>query len=287
MTATTTIVTHIARPAPDGVLATRPANGATVQDLLRQRAELPAGHPDRSALRARSIEAGLPLARSLAARYRGRGEPLDDLYQVAALALVKAVDGYDPTRLAAFTSYAVPTIIGALKRHFRDATWRVRVPRRFQELAISLAPTSARLAQQLGRSPTRRELAAYLDAPESDVALALNAWQADHPDSLDAVSARSGEERRPLVETIGAIDARFDAINDRRALRPLLAGLPGRERRILAMRFFGDMTQAEIAAQIGVSQMQVSRLLVRILTQLRAGMLTERAPRPMGRALAA
>jgi RNA polymerase sigma-B factor len=261
-----------------GVPATRPAGVATVQDLLGQRADLPAGHPDRAALRARSIEAGLPLARWLSTRYRGRGEPLDDLYQVAALALVKAVDGYDPAREAAFTSYAVPTIVGALKRHLRDTTWRLRVPRRIQELAINLASTSARLAQQLGRSPTPRDLAAHLDAAEQDVAIALNAWQAHHPDSLDALSATGGEEQRPLVDTIGAIDARFDAVIDRHTLQPLLAALPVRERRILAMRYFGDMTQAEIAAQVGVSQMQISRLLVRTLMQLRTGMLVEPAP---------
>jgi RNA polymerase sigma-B factor len=261
-----------------GVPATRPACGATVQELLCQRAELPGGHPDRAALRIHGIEAGLPLARSLAARYTGRGEPLDDLYQVAALALVRAVDGYDPTRQAAFTSYAVPTIVGALRRHFRDTTWRVRVPRRVQDLAITLGPAGARLAHQLGRSPTRRELAIHLDATEDDVTTAVNAWQAHHPDSLDAPSATDGQERLALIDTIGAVDARLDAVVDRHTLQPLLAALPAHQRRILAMRYFGDMTQAQIAAQMGVSQMQISRLLVRTLTQLRAGMLAELPP---------
>jgi RNA polymerase sigma-B factor len=246
-----------------------------VQDLLRQRADLPTGHPDRAALRVRGIEAGLPLARSLAARYTGRGEPLDDLYQVAALALVKAVDGYHPAHQAAFTSYAVPTIVGALKRHFRDTTWRVRVPRRVQDLAITLAPTSARLAHQLGHSPTLRELAAHLDATDDDVAIAVNAWQAHHPDSLNAPSTTGGQERLALIDTIGTVDARFDAVIDRHTLQPLLAALPAPQRRILAMRYFDDMTQAQIAAQTGVSQMQISRLLVRTLTQLRTGMLTK------------
>jgi RNA polymerase sigma-B factor len=258
--------------------ATRPAVAATVQDLLCQRADLTAGHPDRATLRVRAIEAGLPLARSLATRYTGRGEPLDDLVQVAALALVRAVDGYDPTRQAAFTSYAVPTIIGALKRHFRDTTWRVRVPRRVQELAITLAPATARLAHQLGRSPTLPELAAHLDASEDEVAIAVRAWQAHHPDSLDAPSATGGRDRLALIDTIGAVDARLDAVIDRRTLQPLLAALPVQQRRILAMRYFDDMTQAQIAAQIGVSQMQISRLLVRTLTQLRTGMLTEQPP---------
>jgi RNA polymerase sigma-B factor len=220
-------------------------SAATVEELLRQRCTLPPADPDRAALRIRGIEAGLPLARSLAARYRGRGEPVEDLYQVAALALVKAVDGHDPTRQVAFTSYAVPTIVGALKRHFRDTTWRVRVPRRVQELAINLGPANAELVQQLGRSPT------------------------------------GGPERRSFLDTVGTVDARFEAVTDWHTLQPLLAALPVRERRILALRFFADLTQAEIAVQFGLSQMHISRLLVRVLTQLRAGMLDdEQHPTP-------
>jgi RNA polymerase sigma-B factor len=261
-----------------GAPATRASGGAAAQDLLRRCAQLPAGHPDRATLRARGIEANLPLARRLAARYSGRGEPLDDLYQVAALALVKAVDGYDPNRQTAFTSYAVPTIIGALKRHFRDTTWRVQAPRRIQELAINVAPATAGLAQQLGRSPTSPELAAHLGATQEEMALALRAWQAYHPDSLDAPSA-AGPDRPSLADTIGAVDTRFDAVTDRHTLRQLLTALPVRERRVLALRYFGDMTQSQIAAQVGVSQMQISRLLLRALTQLRAGMLTEQPPR--------
>jgi len=267
-------VAEDAEPAdhPD-VLATHPASGPAVQRLLLQRADLPAGHPNRAALRVSGIEAGLPLARCLAARYRGRGVPLEDLYQVAALALVKAVDGYDPTRQTAFTSYAVPTILGALKRHFRDNTWHLRVPRRIQALALHLASHSASLTQRLGRSPTLAELAAHLDAAEPDVAIALGAWQARYPDSLEMATSGGGQPRLPLVDTLGGIDPRIDAIGDRLALRPLLAALPARQRRILAMRYFGEMTQAEIAAQIGVSQMHISRLLAATLTQLRGGML--------------
>lgn len=257
---------------PD-VLATHPANGAAVQRLLLRRADLPTGHPDRAGLRISGIEAGLPLARCLAARYRGREVPLEDLYQVAALALVKAVDGYDPTRQTAFTSYAVPTILGALKRYFRDTTWQVRVPRRVQALALHLAPHSASLTQRLSRSPTLAELAAYLNAAKPDVAIALNAWQARYPDSLESITSGGGQQRRPLIDMLGGIDPRIDAIADRLTLRPLLAALPLRQRRILAMRYFGEMTQAEIATQIGVSQMHVSRLLAAALTQLRTGML--------------
>jgi RNA polymerase sigma-B factor len=257
-----------------GVPSTQPARGVTLQDLLRRRAELPAGHPDRAVLRARSIEAGLPLARRLAARFRGRGEPFDDLYQVAALALIKAVDCYDPCRQAAFSTYAIPTILGALKRHFRDSTWRVRVPRPIQDLALALTPTTAGLAQQLGRWPTLQELAKRLDTTDEDVARAANAWRARYPDSLDAPSPAGGEPQL-LIDTIGAVDERLDGATNRHSLRPLLAALPAQQRRILAMRYYADMTQAQIAAQIGVSQMHISRVLARTLTQLRARMLTE------------
>jgi len=255
--------------AGPGVLA---SGGAAVELLIRQRGDLPTGHPDRAALRERAIEAGLPLSRYLAGRYRERGEALDDLYQVAAIGLIKAVDGYDLARPVAFTSYAVPTIIGALKRHFRDTTWRVRVPRSVQELALTLAPTSAGLAQKLGRSPTRKELAAHLGTTEHDVAAASNAWGAHSPRSLDVLAANG---QAALIDTLGVIDTRFDAVNDQHSWQRLLAGLPLRERRILAMRFSDEMTQAEIAAQIGVSQMQISRLLLRTLTTLRTGMRTE------------
>jgi RNA polymerase sigma-B factor len=244
-----------------------------VQDLLRQRDGLPTGDPGRAVLRARSIEAGLPLARHLAARYRGRGEPVEDLYQVAALALIGAVDRYDPTRQSAFTSYAVPTITGALKRHFRDTTWRIRPPRRIQDLALSLAATSASLTQHLGHSPTGQDLAAHLDTTYADVATALASWQGRQPQSLDAPSAGGGEYRRSFNDAVSAVEAGFDRVVDRESLRPLLAALPVRERRILAMRFIGDMSQSEIADRIGVSQMHISRLLFHSLTRLRAGML--------------
>lgn len=257
------------------VNATHPTSDAAVQRLLVRRADLPTGHPDRAALRASGIEAGLPLARSLATRYRGRGVPLEDLYQVAALALVKAVDGYDPTRQTAFTSYAVPSILGALKHHFRDTTWQLRVPRRVQELAVHLATHSADLTQRLGRSPTLAELAAHLHAAEPDVAIALNAWRTRYPDSLEVATSSGGQQHRPLIDTLGGIDPRIDAIADRLTLRPLLAALPARQQRILAMRYFAEMTQTEIATQIGVSQMHISRLLAAALTQLRTGMLAE------------
>jgi RNA polymerase sigma-B factor len=254
---------------------TRRAVCAQVQDMLSQRADLPDGHPDRATLRTRSIVAGLPLARRLAAAWRGRGEPLDDLHRVAALALMKAVDGYNPSRQVAFVSYAVPTIVGALKRHFRDSTWRVRVPPGIKSLAVSIAPTSARLTQELGRPPTLQELADSVDATEEDVVVALNSWLAHHPDSLDALSTVGGGERLSPIDRVGEVDANVDKVNDLHDLGRLLAALTVRQQRILAMRFFDNMSQAQIATQIGVSQMHVSRLLVLTLARLRAGMPSE------------
>ncbi len=252
----------------------RPAARAIAQELLGQRAALPAGHPDRATLRARSIEAALPMARALAARYRGRGEPADDLNQVAALALIKAVDGYDPSRQIAFSTYAVPTIVGELKRYFRDTSWRIRVPRRVKELALTLGPASAGLAQQLGRSPTRRELAAHLDVPEQAVAVAGSVWHARQPGSLDAEPTHNGHPSSPDATAIH--ETRYDRIDDWHVLRPMLAALPGRDRRILMMRYFDEMSQVQIAAQVGVSQMQISRVLSRSLTTLRADALAGR-----------
>lgn len=274
-----TSATEIRADAHRDAGAIPPAGAARVQDLLRARADLPTGHPDRATLRERSIEASLPLARRLADRYRGHGEPIDDLYQVAALALVKAVDAFDPARRVAFSSYAVPTILGALKRHFRDYTWRLRVPRPTQDLAIMLSPVRATLTQQLGRSPTQAELAAYLDVAEPDVAFAQNAWQARRPDSLDAPPAGSPEQQQPLIDTLGTVDARLDVLIDWHTVRPLVTALPARQRQILALRYIGDLTQAQIAARIGLSQMHVSRLLERTLTQLRTGVLGERSSR--------
>jgi RNA polymerase sigma-B factor len=254
-----------------------------IQDLLRQRAELPAGHPSRAGLRTRGIEAGLPMAERLAGRYRGRGEPFDDLYQVACMALVLAVDGYDPARGTSFTAYAVPTITGAIKRHFRDATWRVRVPRRVQELALHLIAGSEALPQQLGHTPTSRELAAHLHTTETDIAVARDAWRAYRPDSLDSPAPGRPEGARTLADTVGRLDTRLEAVIDQQMLRPLLAALPARQRRILAMRFGSELSQDEIAARIGVSQMHVSRLLARSLAALRGGLNDDRLT-PAGRA---
>jgi RNA polymerase sigma-B factor len=240
--------------------------------LLRQRDRLPAGHPDRAKLRARVIEANLPIARNLARRYAGRGEPLDDLTQVAALALIKAVDGYDPSRQVAFASYAVPSILGALKRHFRDTAWAMRVPRRTQELTLAIAAATTDLSHQLGRSPTTADLADHLHVRVDDIVVAIAAAKAYQLTSLNT-SCAAGDNGDPaeLIDLLGDPDSRYARVDNHLLLRPLFAALPLRERRILTMRFFGDMSQAQIAAEIGISQMHVSRLLTQSIARLRAG----------------
>jgi RNA polymerase sigma-B factor len=251
----------------------RHAGRATSEQLLRQRDDLPAGHPDRAKIRTRVIEKNLPLAHRLARRYAGRGEPLDDLTQVAALALIKAVDGYDPARENPFASYASPSILGALKRHFRDTTWGMRVPRSTQELARDVATATDELGQQRSRSPTSAEIADHLHVSAADVLIAIGTSRAYRTASLNAPYAGTGSV--DLIELIGDIDPRYACVDDRLVLpplRPLLAALPLRERRILIMRFFGNMSQTQIAAKVGLSQMQVSRLLKQSLVRLRTGM---------------
>ncbi|GAA2593359.1 SigB/SigF/SigG family RNA polymerase sigma factor [Dactylosporangium fulvum] len=244
--------------------------GAT-EHLLRARGRLPAGHPDRDVLRARAIEDNLPLAGRLARRYTGRGERHDDLRQVAALALVLAVDGYDPNRTTLFVSYAVPTIVGALKRHFRDTTWAMRVPRAAQELLLEIPAATSHLTQLRGRPPTSVELADHLSVNMDVLQAAVSAGQVYRLPSLnESASDHDGTE---LIDLIGAVDPHYGKVDDHLALGPLLAALPLRERRILTMRFSDEMTQSRIAAELGLSQMHVSRLLKRSLNQLRTALL--------------
>ncbi|WP_460492621.1 sigma-70 family RNA polymerase sigma factor [Dactylosporangium cerinum] len=234
----------------------------TTEELLRALRYLPAGHPDREPLRARAIEANLPLANRLARRYDGRGERLEDLAQVAALALVKAIDGYDPDRLVPFASYAFPTIVGALKRHFRDTVWGMHVPRATQELVLGLRAATGDLEQLRGRTPTAVELAGHLRVDVDVLADAISASQVYRLQSLSG--SYTGNDDAELVDLIGRIDPRFARIDERLShgeLGRLVAALPLRERRILAMRFSDEMTQAAIAAELGISQMHVSRLL--------------------------
>lgn len=253
----------------------------TTEQLLRTRCRLPDGDPDRERLRARAIQDNLPLASRLARRYAGRGESIEDLTQVAALALVKAVDGYDSQRQTPFVGYAVPTIVGALKRHFRDASWGIRVPRSLQELVLEIRAASGELTQRCGRSPTPTEFADHLHVAVNDILDALDAARARFPASLDTTHA--GTDGFGVVDMIGGLDFGYTGVDDYLTLRSFVAELPEREQRILAMRFYGDMTQAQIAAEIGVSQMQISRLLHQSLARLRARLNDSRPGSASGR----
>ncbi|MEU6963759.1 SigB/SigF/SigG family RNA polymerase sigma factor [Streptomyces chrestomyceticus] len=238
---------------------------------LRLLVTLPDG-PKKERLRQRVITAWLPLAHRQAVRLRERGEQLDDLKQVAALGLVKAVDRFDPERADAFEQFAIPTITGELKRHFRDHTWDVHVPRRTQELRNKVRKAVRELSTTLdGRSPTVAQIAEHARLPEDDVVLGLEALETYRSLSLDVALDRSGDnDDYTLMDTLGAADGRFGLVEDRETVKPALARLPERERRILYLRFFKDMTQSAIAAELGLSQMHVSRLISRALARVRA-----------------
>ena len=237
---------------------------------------LPDG-PERDALRDELVRAWLPMADRIAGRYRGKGEPVEDLRQVAALGLVKAVDGYDPDRGHAFESYAVPTVTGEIKRHFRDHMWALHVPRRVQELRnrvrVALQDLSATGAE---RRPGIAEIAAHTQLSEEDVRAGLEALDSYAALSLDAESP--GEDAAvTLADLLGEWDAGFDLVVDREAVKPALRTLPERERTILYLRFFRGMTQSRIAEQLGVSQMHVSRLISNSCATVRKKVLADAA----------
>ncbi len=216
-------------------------------------------------LRASLIEAHIGLAEHLARRFTHRGEPYDDLVQVSSLGLIKAVDRFDPERGVEFTTYATKTILGELKRHFRDKGWAIRAPRRVQELYLHLGQAIGQLSQELGRSPTIRELALETGASEDDVIEALEAGQAYRSASLDS----AGPDEEGLGSRLGVEDERFGDAEWRAVLGPHIELLTERDREILRLRFVDGLTQSEIASRIGISQMHVSRLLTRSLATLR------------------
>ena len=250
-----------------------PLNGRTVdrghaKDLFRRFVET-----RDPALREELVGLHLPLVEYLARRFRNRGEPLEDLVQVGTIGLLKAIDRFDLEREVEFSTYATPTIVGELKRHFRDKGWAVRVPRRLQELNLSLNKVVAELSQEIGRSPTIAEIATKARLPEEEVLEGLDTSNAYAVVSLDAPAG--GEDAPAVSEHIGVEDESLEALEYRAALGPLIAGLPERERRILYLRFFGGMTQSQIAGRLGISQMHVSRLLNRTLAILREGLLED------------
>ncbi len=224
----------------------------------------------RQVLRERLAELHLPLVEHLARRFAGRNEPLPDLVQVGSIGLIKAIDRFEPERGLEFSTYATPTILGEIKRHFRDVGWLVRVPRRAQELQTSIATARSELSQELRRAPTVRELAERIGASEDDVVEALDVSRAYAGLPLESLAEPGRDPSDNPI--IGMIDERLEQVEQRAMLRPMLESLPERERQILLLRFVAGKTQTEIAEIVGVSQMQVSRLVARSLAQLREGL---------------
>lgn len=239
-----------------------------VTELFGRLAETAEGSADHNAVREELISRCIPLADHIARKFSGRGEPFDDLTQVARVGLVHAVDRFDVERGSNFLSFAVPTIMGEVRRYFRDNTWAMRVPRRVKETHLRIGAAVDALSQSLGRSPTAKEIAAELDVDPDEVTQAVIAGNAYQPTSIDAASVGRDTDAS-LLDTLGEEEAQFDRVEEYVAIRPLLAGLPERERRILTMRFFESMTQTQIAQQMGISQMHVSRILAKTLARLR------------------
>ncbi|MFI9366484.1 SigB/SigF/SigG family RNA polymerase sigma factor [Kitasatospora sp. NPDC053057] len=238
--------------------------------LLARLSTLEEGTAEYSYVRATLIELNLSLVRFAIRRVGNRREPEEDLIQVGSLGLIKAIDRFDPDHGAEFVTFALPTILGEIRRHFRDATWAVHVPRRLQELRITLAKARDVLFQRLGRSPTVAELAEHLELSQEQVVEGLAAANGHTAGSLDASATEGEDDPGPLAQRLGEEDSRFDTLENLIVLKPLVAALPERDRLILSMRFGEELTQSQIGARLGLSQMHVSRLLNRTLTSLRA-----------------
>lgn len=250
-----------------------PHDRAGARALFLELRELPEGSPERAELRNRLVRMHLPLVEHLARRFRNRGEPLDDLTQVATIGLIKSVDRFDVDRGVEFSTYATPTVVGEIKRHFRDKGWAVRVPRRLQELRLALTTATGELSQRHGRAPTVHELAEHLKISEEEVLEGLESANAYSTLSLDVPD--TDDESPAVADTLGSEDEALEGVEYRESLKPLLEQLPPREKTILLLRFFGNMTQSQIAQEVGISQMHVSRLLARTLAQLRDKLLIE------------
>jgi RNA polymerase sigma-B factor len=246
---------------------TRDRSRALFADLTRA----DASEAERAQARDALVELHLPLVDHCARRFLNRGEPFEDLVQVGTIGLIKAVDRFDAERGVEFSTYATPTVLGEIKRHFRDKGWAIRVPRRLQELRMSIASATSALSQELGRSPTAGEVAERLGIEVEDVLEGLESANAYSTLSLDA--GDGGEDGvGSILDTMGAVDEALDHVEIRESVRPLIEALPPREKQILLLRFFQHMTQSQIAEEIGISQMHVSRLLTRTLADLRASM---------------
>lgn len=256
-------------PRTPGGSVSRPNEYADVPDMFRELASVDPDSMEFQRQRDKIVERCLPLADHIARRFEGRGEPRDDLVQVARVGLVNAVVRFDVETGSDFVSFAVPTIMGEVRRHFRDNSWSVKVPRRLKELHLRLGAATADLSQRLGRAPTATELAAELGMEREEVVEGLVAGSSYNTLSIDTGGGSDDDDARAIADTLGDVDAGLDRIEDREALRPLLEALPERERMVLVLRFFESMTQTQIAERVGISQMHVSRLLAKSLTRLR------------------
>jgi RNA polymerase sigma-B factor len=242
-------------------------------EAFRRIAALPDG-PEKDALRQEVVTAWIPMADRLAGRFRNRGESTEDLRQVAALGLVKAVGRYDAERGTAFESFAVPTVVGEVKRHFRDHLWAIHVPRRVQELRNRVRSARQELSHSLdGHGPTIAQIAAHTGLTEDEVRAGMEALESYTAMSLDA--GPPGADGQALLDTLGHTDPGLDIVIDRVSVAPRLRELPEREQRILYLRFFAGMTQNQIAETMGISQMHVSRLISRTCAALRAAVLAD------------
>ncbi|WP_411102871.1 SigB/SigF/SigG family RNA polymerase sigma factor [Streptomyces sp. cmx-4-9] len=265
-------------PLPQVVNATEVAPGdarALSKVFFERLRTLEEGTPERQYVRNTLIEMNLSLVQFAARRFRNRtdGTDIEDVIQVGTIGLIKAIDRFDPSLGNEFTTLALPYITGEIKRHFRDTSWAVHVPRRLQELRMRLAQGKEELSAVLDRSPTVKELAAHLELSEDEVVEGLVAAAGHSSQSLDTEADDGDNSPRPLAEVLGEDDSAMELFEDLHTLAPLLERLEGRERLILQMRFGQEMTQAQIGERLGISQMQVSRLLSRTLTRLREGML--------------
>ncbi|WP_345639442.1 SigB/SigF/SigG family RNA polymerase sigma factor, partial [Rugosimonospora acidiphila] len=223
---------------------------------------------ERASVRDRAIRAWLPLAQHLAQRFNGRGEPLDDLVQIATVGLIKSIDRFHPEYGNDFAAYAVPTIVGEIKRHFRDRTWDVRVPRRLQELKLDINEATSTLSQRLGRSPTVADIAGHLKRSEEEVLEGLEGARAYSAVSLQSLVG-NGEDGTELGDLFGVEDHELALAEFRATIGPALESLSPREQKIVVLRFFGNLTQTQIAERVGISQMHVSRMLARSLAAMR------------------
>ena len=245
-------------------------NYEDLAQLFHQLADDGLPEPDRQTVRARLVAEHLPVAEHIARRFRNRGQPDEDLRQVAAVGLIQAVDRFDPNRGSDFLSFAVPTITGEVRRYFRDATWSVGVPRRLKELHAAITKTTSQLSQTLGRAPRPSELAEALGKPVEEIHEGLSAAGAYHSDSLDETVSGLDGVTTSVGDLLGGHDDDMADVESRQTLFPALAKLPERERTIVVLRFFGNLTQTQIAERIGLSQMHVSRLLSASLATLRS-----------------